>query len=72
MTLKRVVLPDPLGPITPNISPSIISKSTSQRAIKPPKDLFNLATFRKDFFEKSFIVTTSPLTDENSNPPTSL
>jgi hypothetical protein len=36
---KRVVLPAPLGPITPTISPVVIPKDTAARALKPPKSL---------------------------------
>src|SRR5512133_2835488 len=37
MILKRVVLPAPLGPITPVISPLLMEKDTSSRAVTPPK-----------------------------------
>src|SRR6478752_3636920 len=36
MTLKQVVLPAPLGPIRPRISPSSMWKLTSSRAVSPP------------------------------------
>ena len=35
--LKRVVLPAPLGPIKPTISPRLIKKSTRSTAANPPK-----------------------------------
>ena len=37
MTLISVVLPEPLGPINPRISPCCKAKLTSSRARKPPK-----------------------------------
>src|ERR671913_1188810 len=37
MTLKHVVLPAPLGPISPRISPRLIEKWTSLSATTPPK-----------------------------------
>src|ERR1700722_3958394 len=37
MTLKRVVLPAPLGPIRPWTSPATTSSATESRACKPPK-----------------------------------
>src|SRR5487761_2130774 len=39
MTLNRVVLPAPLGPITEAISPARTSRSTLSRATTPPKRL---------------------------------
>src|SRR6266851_1893464 len=36
MQLTKVVLPAPLGPITPRISPRRISRSTPWRAAPPP------------------------------------
>src|SRR4051794_13350168 len=36
MTLKQVVLPAPLGPIKPRISPGWMSKCTSLSAVSPP------------------------------------
>src|SRR5512132_880254 len=36
MTLTRVVFPEPLGPISPRISPSRRSKLTSETAASPP------------------------------------
>src|SRR5215510_7165610 len=38
-TLKRVVLPAPLGPISPKISPGSIASDTVLRACRPPNDL---------------------------------
>src|SRR5437588_7169667 len=35
--LKSVVLPEPLGPMRPRISPCRTSNETSSRAVKPPK-----------------------------------
>ena len=35
--LKRVVLPEPFGPMRPRISPSFTSKETAFSAVKPPK-----------------------------------
>src|ERR1700709_1177218 len=37
MALKQVVLPAPLGPISPRISPWRISNETPSRATTPPK-----------------------------------
>src|SRR6185369_2134262 len=37
MILNRVVLPAPLGPMTPVISPLLMEKLTSSRAVTPPK-----------------------------------
>src|SRR6266516_3382444 len=37
MTLNRVVLPDPFGPIKPRISPARLVRSTRLRAVRPPK-----------------------------------
>src|SRR5436309_521595 len=37
MQLNRVVLPDPLGPISPTISPSSTCRSTWSSAARPPK-----------------------------------
>src|SRR4051794_26721415 len=39
--LKNVVLPAPLGPISPTIAPSSIVKSTLLTATRPPKRLVN-------------------------------
>src|SRR5690242_11838423 len=36
MALKQVVLPAPFGPIRPRISPSLMSKETWSRAVRPP------------------------------------
>jgi len=37
MQLKAVVFPEPFGPMSPRISPSLTSKETAFRAVKPPK-----------------------------------
>ncbi len=37
ITLKQVVLPAPFGPISPRISPRLISKETESSATRPPK-----------------------------------
>ena len=37
-TLRKVVLPAPLGPMRPTISPGLTSKSTSSRARTPLKE----------------------------------
>src|SRR5499427_5536416 len=39
MTLKRVVLPAPLGPMMPTISPGAARRETSRTAVSPPKRL---------------------------------
>src|SRR5574341_855896 len=39
MTLKSVVFPAPLGPISPTISPGAIRKQTPERAVRPPNRL---------------------------------
>src|SRR6476620_7248492 len=44
MTLKQVVLPAPLGPMRPRISPSLMWKFTSLRATTPPKRRVTLST----------------------------
>jgi len=44
MQLKHVVLPEPFGPISPRISPGVISKETPRRARKPPKRLVSPET----------------------------
>src|SRR4029077_13021325 len=44
MQLKQVVLPDPLGPIRPRISPAFTSKETAFRAVKPPNCLVSRST----------------------------
>src|SRR6266540_3530415 len=43
--LNSVVLPEPLGPISPRISPSRTSKDTRLSAVNPPKRLVTPATF---------------------------
>ena len=44
MTLKSVVLPAPLGPITPTTSPGATASDTSSRAVNPPKRTVTPAT----------------------------
>jgi len=44
MQLKSVVLPAPLGPIRPTISPGSIARETSRLAIRPPKRLVDRST----------------------------
>jgi hypothetical protein len=39
MQLKQVVLPEPLGPMRPRISPCFTSKETAFSAVKPPNCL---------------------------------
>src|SRR6476661_6774739 len=46
MTLKQVVLPAPLGPIRPRISPSLMWKLTSLSATTPPNRSVTLSTSR--------------------------
>src|SRR5713226_5480241 len=45
--LKRVVFPDPFGPITPRISPASTVKLTSLTAATPPKLLETLSRVRR-------------------------
>src|SRR3954469_22091696 len=44
MTLKQVVLPAPLGPIRPRISPSRMSKDTWSSAVTPPNRMVTSST----------------------------
>ena len=44
MQLKQVVFPEPLGPMRPRISPSLTSKDTEFRAVKPPNFLVSSLT----------------------------
>src|ERR1019366_5772114 len=37
ITLKKVVLPEPLGPIRPRISPSFTARLSRFKATRPPK-----------------------------------
>src|SRR6478736_2288516 len=46
MTLKQVVLPAPLGPMSPRISPLLMWKLTSLRATTPPKRSVTWSTSR--------------------------
>src|SRR6478672_11729583 len=45
--LKRVVLPAPLGPAIPRISPSPTVNDTSATALSEPKDLVRALTSRR-------------------------
>ena len=42
--LKHVVLPEPLGPMSPRISPSFTAKEIALRAVKPPNRLVRRST----------------------------
>ena len=42
--MKQVVLPEPLGPMSPRISPGFTSKETLLSAVKPPKRLIRPLT----------------------------
>ena len=53
MQLKQVVLPEPLGPMRPRISPGLTSNETAWSAWKPPKRLVRLETV-------STVETTAP------------
>src|SRR5919202_5393538 len=44
MTLKRVVLPAPFGPMMPTSDCSATCRSTCRRAVSPPKRLLTLAS----------------------------
>ena len=44
--LKRVVFPEPLGPIIPVIDPFLICNEQSETAARPPKYLDSLSTCR--------------------------
>jgi hypothetical protein len=46
--LNKVVFPDPFGPITPNISPSLREKDNFWMTINPPKDFETFSIFKKD------------------------
>src|SRR3990172_10575768 len=46
MQLKRVVLPAPLGPIRPMISPCSMAKEMRLLATTPPKSLIRSTTWR--------------------------
>ena len=46
ITLNSVVLPAPLGPITPTTSPPAASTETSSRALIPPKETVTSRTAR--------------------------
>ena len=45
MQLNAVVLPEPLGPISPRISPSCTSNDTAFSAVKPPNRFVSSRTF---------------------------
>src|SRR6266446_3819704 len=47
MRLKTVLLPEPLGPIRPRISPSATSNETLLTAVKPPNLFVSCSTFSK-------------------------
>ena len=46
MQLKVVLLPEPLGPIRPRISPSLTSNDTLETAVKPSNFLVRPETVR--------------------------
>src|SRR5271167_1634805 len=52
--LNSVVLPAPLGPISPRISPSARVKVTSDTATKPPKRLVTPLTSSKALIRSPF------------------
>src|SRR3978361_469679 len=56
MTLKHVVLPAPFGPISPRISPGLMSKETSLSAARPPKRMVTVASSSKGAMGASFQV----------------
>jgi hypothetical protein len=69
--LKHVVLPAPLGPISPVIAPSATSNETSLRAVIPPNRIVRLRTSSKDatrYFSAIVIIvrvsTSSPVGDQ--------
>src|SRR3989304_2369396 len=43
ITLKKVVLPEPLGPIRPRISPALTARLNWFSATKPPKRMLKLS-----------------------------
>ena len=45
MQLNAVVLPEPLGPMSPRISPTCTSNDTAFSAVKPPKRFVSSRTF---------------------------
>src|SRR5216683_7177761 len=45
--LKTVLVPEPLGPMRPRISPSATSNETSLTAVKPPNLFVSCSTFSK-------------------------
>jgi len=47
MQLKAVVFPEPFGPMSPRISPSLTSKETALSAMKPPKRFVSPWTLSK-------------------------
>src|SRR3990172_10630605 len=47
MRLNTVVLPEPLGPMRPNISPSCTARSRLETAARPPKFLLSLCSSRR-------------------------
>src|SRR3989449_6912281 len=46
MQLKAVVFPEPFGPMSPRISPSLTPKATALSAVKPPKRFVSPLTER--------------------------
>ncbi len=54
MQLNSVDLPEPLGPITPRISPSRTSKETPRRACTPPNDFSMSRTSSSAVSERAF------------------
>ena len=59
-TLKSVVFPAPLGPITPTISPGWTSKEMSERAESPPNDFPILRRERRALTRASPSGSTEP------------
>ena len=59
MELKRLLLPAPLGPMRPRISPGWTSKLMSTLAATPPKDLLTFLIRRMgsgiDFFIRGYL-----------------
>src|SRR5918992_731340 len=54
MTLKSVVFPAPLGPISPPIVPSSSASETSSRATMPPNRRVTFSTVRRDTGRRSY------------------
>src|SRR2546430_936480 len=64
-TLKRVVLPAPLGPISPTICPFSTSRETSSIATMPPKRRVTLRT-ESSAIERTLNGATAPRTAPRS------